>query len=407
MPAQLERPTIKQAEPHGKEKKPSGPATAVFWSLLLFAVINLLLWAVVSDGRKGKSTAAEASIDYWNSAASIDLTLRSWRELGYRPDVMLVGSSLVMFPFWSMDVEIDQSIGDIFHHRQSITLQRELEKAGLKNRRAYSLAVFGQMASDAYLYVNEFLKDDRKPQVLLFGIAPRDFHDANLPSPMATFSFQKLVGLNNFNEYASSFLPTWEDKGDWLAQHICYFYGKRWRLQLEADKAINKVYKLLGMQPSSGVAGGANADSSAASSAASSAGSNAGFMMIGSAQERFANSLVEYQRRYRNIGDDDLNLQMGFLERTLAVCKERGIKVVLVNMPLTPENRALLPPGFYDGFRDRVARLADQEHVRFIDLGLSGEFKKIDYWDTTHLNHLGGHKLLKHVTPAVVDCLKE
>lgn len=394
MPAALERPSAQTGRAHlrtAPEKKvPSGFSTAVFWSFLVFAAINIILFIATGDKKKAQS---EASTDYWNSPASIDLTIKSWRELAFKPDVILVGSSLMMFPFWSMDLEIKKDIGDIFHHRESMKLAQELDRAGIKNQKVYSLAVFGAMASDAYLYVNEFLKNDRKPDVLVFGIAPRDFHDYNLPSPMSTFSFEKLVGLTNFNHYASLYLPGWQDKADWLAQHVCYFYGKRYRLQLEADKGLNKLYKALGVR--------VRAEDEASTKAAV----NPGFMMTGSIEERFDNSLIEYKRRYKNIQDDDLNLQMGFLEKTLEVCRERGINVVLINMPLTAENRKLFPPGFYKTYCERVAAVAARPGVRLVDLGEHPDFRRSDFWDTTHLDHLGGHKLLQHVTPAIVQSI--
>jgi hypothetical protein len=101
-------------------------------------------------------------------------------------------------------------------------------------------------------------------------------------------------------------------------------------------------------------------------------------------------------------------LQMGFLQKLLARCQERGIKVVLVNMPLTDINRDLLPPGFYnDVFRPRVREIAKETgQAEFIDLGDAREFNYVDYWDTSHLNNLGGHKLLRYIVPAVKELIK-
>uniref|UniRef100_UPI003F5254AF hypothetical protein n=1 Tax=Clostridium thermobutyricum TaxID=29372 RepID=UPI003F5254AF len=90
---------------------------------------------------------------------------------------------------------------------------------------------------------------------------------------------------------------------------------------------------------------------------------------------RWKNSAKEYKARYRDIENKDLTVQMGFLQKTLAVCKARDIKVVLVNMPLTDINRELMPASFYSDFRNRLKKLAEQNgNAEFVDLGDASEF---------------------------------
>jgi hypothetical protein len=80
----------------------------------------------------------------------------------------------------------------------------------------------------------------------------------------------------------------------------------------------------------------------------------------------------------------------------------------VVNMPLTPVNRALMPVGFYDRYREQVSSLVKQygTNTKLIDLGQSPIFKDHDYWDTAHLNNLGGHKLLGQIESPVIDSLR-
>lgn len=398
MPATVEtvkKPEIKPGGPstgsaNERSSKRRGVVTRVLWSLALFGAINAGLWTFVGDGKKSSSDA-----NCWNSGASVEETIRGFEALKQKPDVILLGSSLVMFPFWAMDAAEKKNIDDIFHYHGSEALKKQLKAAGCGQENIYSLAVFGQMASDAYLMTSEFVKGDKTPKVIIYGIAPRDFHDHSLSSPMATFSFQKIVNLSNFPNYASAFLPDFEKKADWLAMHLCYFYGKRWRLQMETDKAINKVYSTLGI---------ANPlDSTATKSDTATQGG--GFNLDGSTEDRWSNSVKEYQGRYKEITEKDHSLQMSFLARTLKNLRERGVKVVLVNMPLTKRNLEILPQGFYASYQKEIARVADMPGVKLVDLGDSKDFDDNDYWDTTHLNHVGGHKLLNHVVPAVKELL--
>lgn len=351
---------------------------AIVWSLALFAVLNLVLWNVDKD---------KQSNDVWHGTGSVDLAVNGLKNLPGRPGTVLLGSSLVMYPFWTMDRDRYGAIPDIMHHHDSRVLQEELKKAGFANPTVYSLAIFGQMVSDSYIFVDEYLKGDRKPEIVVYGIAPRDFNDSDLAGPMSTHTFKRLVGLENFGRYAELYLPGLQDKIDFVSSHVCFFYNKRWRLQHEFEKAINKLYKAFGLVAPGQTEQKANAQ--------------AGFMLAGTKDERWANSTIEYTRRYKNIADRDLSVQTGFLDRLLDLCGDREIKVIVVNMPLSADNRKLLPPGFYSQYRKKIAEISNRPGVKLLDLGESTEFTTSDFWDTVHLEHGGGYKLLKHLLPTM------
>ena len=376
------RPTTGDREPAAAGKSGwSLLGTGALWALAIFVAINA---ALLPAALKEKS-----SIDLLTGTGSIELALTDFYALKQRPSIVLLGSSLMMFPFWSLDRDLDPSLPDIFHHHVSRALEGKLSEQGWKNPCVFSFAIFGQMLSDAYIYLSEFLKGDRKPDWIIYGIAPRDFSDHDLSAPTATMTFKRLVGLENLGKYASLYLPGWQDKADFVAAHACFFYGKRWRLQQEVQKAVNKVYGVLGL------------DQSACGAAANE--TRPGFVLDGSPEFRWQSSTNEYGRRYRNIDGKDLDVQMGFLDRLLSLCQERGIKVILINMPLTEKNRSLLPAGFYAGFRARIAKAADRPGIKLLDLGESPEFVRGDYWDTAHLNHSGARKLLPHILRTLAD----
>ena len=384
-PAGLEQ----KQKPYGKKK---GLQTAACWAIGLFIAVNGVL-TVTNVEHKPKGSANDSTRDLWSGTGSIDLAINGLAELKQRPTVMLLGSSLIMHPFWAMDAEKNPHLPDIFHYHGSNALEEKLASLGAPEQRVYSLAIFGEMISDAYIYVNDFMKGDKKPDVLMFGIAPRDFSDSDLPAPMATFTFKRLVGMDNFPRYAESFLPGWNDKADFVASHSCFFYGKRWRLQHEVQRVVDRFYNLVGIPKESAIAA-ATPDPDK---------NTAGFMLNGSAQERWTNSEKEYRRRYHGIGDKDLSIQEGFLKKVLDVCAERHIKVVLVNMPLAKKNRDLMPPDFYNKFRAKVASIAQRPDVKFVDLGESPDFTEDDFWDTAHLNHFGGRKLIDRIAPAITQ----
>lgn len=352
---------------------------AAIWALAIFALVNAGMWQMSLAVKKNNE-------DVYRGTGSIDLAVNAYKSLPQAPDVVFLGSSLVMFPLWSLDMARDRNhLVDIFHHHGSAAMEEEMKAAGFKNPHVFSLAVFGEMISDGYIYLSEFLQGPKKPEFVVYGIAPRDFSDSDLSSPMTTNTFKRLITLENFGNYSALYLPELKDKLDFLMGHTCWFYGNRARLQQETNKGIEKAYIATGVFPP--------VDAAKA----------AGFMMFGGLKERWESSTQEYQRRYKEISEKDIALQMGFLKNSLQVAKERNIKVVVVNMPLSDVNRALLPPGFYDKFCKQIAAVCAQPGVKFVDIGASPEFVHDDFWDTAHLGPSGGKKILPKIIPALKE----
>ena len=156
------------------EKAPSSRKTVAAWvaAFALFVIANFTLFAIFGPTKRYDD-------DLWNGTGSIDLALKDFQALKEKPDIVLLGSSLIMYPFWSMDFVNHKDIGDLFHHHRSLTLEENLTKNGVRPT-VFSWAIFGQMASDSYIYANEFLKGEKKPKLLIWGVAPRDFNDAEL-----------------------------------------------------------------------------------------------------------------------------------------------------------------------------------------------------------------------------------
>ena len=403
----------------GKDKgsKP-GWKRPISWALAIFTVINLGL-AQVSSIQQERS-ARSAGGDFWTNPALIDLAIKEYKEQKPPANVVLLGSSLMMFPFWAMDASFDPKIADIAHYHKSVALQAVLEKNGIKNSSVFSLASAGQMSSDAFLYASEFLKGDTKPEVVVWGIAPRDFADDNVKSPMATVSFKQIVDLHNFSSYAKTFLPRFEDKAEFIANHSCFLYGRRWRFQKEADRTLEKISAavarvFVGKAADSKItatAGSAVPAPIAAAAAATSANTpdlSISSLLAGTAEQRWETSTREYRGRYKNIAERDLSVQMSCLDNTLKICQERGIKVVLVNMPLTKLNQGLMADGFYQRFNQQVKTLASAygKDVTLVDMTNQSQFQESDFWDTVHMNHIGGSKLIGGILPAIRSYLNK
>jgi hypothetical protein len=389
-------------------------------ALALFAAANLAFSGALAPKSAKDDEKNARGGDFWTNPALIDLAIHKFQQTSavQPPRVVLLGSSLVMFPFWAMDAGINPKIDDIAHYHQSMALSRALGGVPV-----FNLASAGQMASDSFLYVSEFLNGKSKPDVVVLGVAPRDFGDANLLSPMSTVSFKRIVNLQNLAKYKSSFLPHFNEQAEFVANEICYLYGRRWRMQRESDRLLEKLDNAIVARcgiaegaissvaaPSSppGTAGGATSSQGPAVVFQGEPGADITRRLTGFARDRWVSSLREYRSRYKGIGDRDITVQMSCLDKTLNLCRERGIKVVLINLPLTRANRELMPDHFYRRFGDELAAAAarDKTNVTYFDLSLDSRFTDYDFWDTVHMNQLGGAKMLNIIVPAISQDLQ-
>jgi len=399
----------------GKNKK-SALKRSLLWALGIFTAVNIGL-AQISHHDQAKN--ARAGGDFWTNPVLIDLAISEFKGQNPPAKVVLLGSSLMMFPFWAMDASFKHKIDDIAHYHKSVALQAALAKCGVADAPVFSLASAGQMSTDTFLYVNEFLKDKNKPQVIVWGIAPRDFSDNNVKSPTATVSFQQIVGLQNFVSYSKTFMPRFEDKAEFLANHSCFLYGRRWRLQKEVDKGLERLSRAITRVVTAGspqstadkVMFAPTADQAVMQNLGSTGGAavsgDLASLLSSTAEKRWSSSAKEYAGRYKGISKRDLTVQMACLDKTLKICRDRGIKVVIINMPLTAVNQKLMAPGFYDKFSAQVKNITSRygKDVTLVDETHDLRFKDEDYWDTVHMNHVGGAKLLTVIAPAVKQYL--
>jgi hypothetical protein len=120
--------------------------------------------------------------------------------------------------------------------------------------------------------------------------------------------------------------------------------------------------------------------------------------------KHFDDNTAEYRQRYTPFRPRVLATQLNYLERFLKLTKDSGIKVLLVNMPITQANIKLLPAGVYDNYLNQVKHAATTGSASFLDLNTQGVFPASEFADTVHLNGLGGMHFFKlvceHVTAA-------
>jgi hypothetical protein len=104
--------------------------------------------------------------------------------------------------------------------------------------------------------------------------------------------------------------------------------------------------------------------------------------------------------------------QVQFLGETMDLANERGIRTVLVAMPITQGNRDLISGFVWDLYKKNLRNMAAMKGATFVDMQAIASFNNKDFADTVHLNGPGGTKFLNVLAqeiaknPAVAGALE-
>jgi hypothetical protein len=363
----------------------------------IFLAINFAIPA--SANLKGRG----ASI----SGDTIQLALRQAEqklatESAKAPPVVFIGSSLIIAPLWSTDVKHGYFYQDCMLHHQSKALEDRLQKDGI-TAPVVSLATAGQFVSDTYLIIDKLIGGQKAnigagkaPLALIYGVAPRDFMDDTTGGLALTSVFDELVDLGDLPKVSQLFFSTFDERADFLLNRSVYLYRKRGRYQNKFEQAFEKAVARATRDQNKNIASGA----------ASTSGTNdplAGFLLGGNRNDIWTKSIDEYSRRYKFFNKQQFEKQKECFKAVVALCKERGIKLYVVAMPITDDNRKLMPRELYGSYLQCLTETTRAAGVPFLDLQKGGDFKNDDFYDTVHLNGIGGERFLATMTDLVKD----
>ncbi len=361
--------------------KPRHFLTGVFtWTLFLFLVLNGVCYAVDSKIIFGKRKEERNVLFQAVNSAVADY------KQGPLPDVVLLGSSLMMTPVWSLDLRDFPGVGDVYHHHHARTLSKLMSPASV-----YNFALPGAMVSDQYLLFSKLFKDDKAPKTVVYGLAPRDFMDDLLTGETRTPVFQSLSDLGDLFAYHDLYLETWQEKGDFAMNNMLFFYGKRCRYQDKFSHIVAGVYDRI--SPPTATAAASQNDGSLDLAAA----------LYGDREAVWRKSKVEYGARYRRFNSAQFAKQKLFLANMLDTAAKRGIRLILVDMPLTKDNIALMPDGFYDRYHAALNEITSTHGGTVVSASQLSSFDDSCFLDTVHLNASGGAKLSSLIAAAATN----
>jgi hypothetical protein len=230
------------------------------WACALFATLNVVLLIAFNQSRNfwnsAEINAARKSGNFAATSCFKNWSMFLWGLLGPaekvldsgvsklsaidKPDVILLGSSLVYMPLWFADHGDTLPVESSYYFRSN-ALEAKCNSA----KKLFDLSVPLMNASDAYRLVNSALKgDSHRPLVLVYGVGPRDFYDALFTQPRSTMYFEFLSTLSDFTTNRETYFPTGFDELEYFGKHAYTLFDRRVELLTLGKSAIKELLHL-------------------------------------------------------------------------------------------------------------------------------------------------------------------
>ncbi len=360
-----------------------------FISVVLFAAVSSLF----AMTRLGNIAPTDFPIRTWTGWAVDDFL----SDKQGRPQVVFLGSSLVLVPVAGVDADYLKRPIDGSRHHQSQYFEDQFKRESGMQVKTFNFGLPGEMPSDAYLITKFLLKGEKRPDVLVYGVGPRDFMDSLLPSPAATDPYQYLSRFGDVTTHRHLIAPEWDQRLNFELAQFVYPYGHKFDMSVTSERTITAILNELLPAPKTDKPFTiADRRTLFPYYKQMEITSNEAFFRPTTAETRtFDNAnLQEYKKRYARLNWRTFTHQMKFLADLMNTARERGTQVILVSMPITDLNRDLLEKGTWESYKKSLRVLAQSKDATFVDLGDSKQFAINDFMDTVHLHSGGGMKLL-------------
>lgn len=293
--------------------------------------------------------------------------------------IVLIGSSVLTLPMSLLEMEEASFNTDTWLHRTNFIVEAlRLGTPGAapsSNQAAFDMTFTGAMISDSYLMARKYALAEKKPKWLVLGVIPRDVMDSR---PAKTLQFSCLPTIKDFSWVKPLYLKTFDDRVEFLMSRVCFFHTYSWWMKGKAEDALRNLpidY------PQTAVRTIDQKDP----------------------DKRWQASIEEYRKLYPRPRKSVVADQYRFLEQLGVLARRNNVKLLVINMPIAPENRDLLPRGFYQKYKDRLSRISRAQEAIYLDLEGSDNFVREDYFDSSHLNRKGARKLCRMITEIMMN----
>ncbi len=315
-----------------------------------------------------------------------------FRERGKAPNVVVLGSSVVMHPLWHHEADFRKANVDLVADHRSTYLEHIIsENSGLKNIECFNFGLPGSMASDDFIVARALFNGKQKPQVVVLGISPRDMIDNRFNCAGSSKHFQYLSKYTDMNGYLDLSMPQFWQRIGYLITESIYFSCKAQAAQVVLGEGIKNILNPLASKlPPSPLDRKSEEDKH--------------FAMYQNVVEKgfwiakpnapfiFANETADLKKRFKTPNNPLFENQRKWLDLCAIECQQKGIKLVLANMPNTKLARSFMPPGVYERHVACLKELAAKRDALYVDADIPDYYGEHDFTDWCHLSADGGKK---------------
>lgn len=370
-----------------QEPRRSGMRAMTTWAMLIFCLGNFAL-----------SFYSPIEFDPYK------YLYRGWTWWGFNEmkntnlvhNVALLGSSLMVSAVAGVDANYLNKTLDLSQYHRAKYLDDNLVTRFGGDFRSLNLSIPGQMPSDAYMTLKAMVATANRPDIVVYGVAPRDFIDSTMSSAADTEAFRFLRRIVHIDDVASHVFRTPIARLEWFINRTFYISEHAADFQLFFKETTEKVVKDLVPCPAaqtrftwwdrikllpSYLPGEIRPQAVMT-----------GPISEAAARKRWINNAPEYIERYKHPDKHVYHTQFYFLQEIAKFCKKERIELVLINMPLTSYNIHLLGPPRYMAYVGDLHVFALKNNVAFYDMCTPSNYSQQDFHDSVHLNAYGGRK---------------
>lgn len=325
---------------------------------------------------------------------------------GDNKDVLLLGSSIVLVPAVRCDDKFNgiRTRYDRWYYRNYIDeykkadyLQDLLSKRVANKVTVCNAAVAASVISDDYLIAKKYLASGKRPKIAVLCVAPREFLDNQRSQIDKTATYSILADFSslpdliaqkaNFTRVFDSALGmawtlyrTRTDYKDFLCAWTSTSTGNPLTLH-DAGKTTH------GADPTKGK-------------------KDVGVLSETEvAYKQPPNNLFDvggYEAMYLPINQGQFTNQKQYFARLLALLKEENIPVVVVDVPVSDRNYALLPKDTLTAYYEFLADTSKEYGASLICTKDTQKFDTVnDFEDSAHMNGQGGEKLFTAIADGI------
>jgi hypothetical protein len=318
---------------------------------------------------------------------------------GNEPIVMM-GSSLLLSPSQKVDMnttrpELLSFAND--YNRADFFRSQIREKTGA-DAEICNLAMRGCMASDYELMVKKIWQCDKRAKMLICMTAPAEFMSNDQPVVQNTFVHQCLLTAKFWQTNPPLEVAQWQiakllEPHGLLAveavlgvgkQNLCAWLANTTGHPVDMYDAVKKLHN-----PQS------------ARAKAFSAPANCGAGAVPTAKNTLAD-LEQFRQRYQPPNYKLFAAHKQNFAEMMRFAHEKGIPLVIVNMPITEPNKALIDKNLLKTYDQFLAQTTQQYQIPYIDIEQSGGYQIADFSDSTHLGLQGGRRFFTQLADELV-----